>query len=108
MPDRKQDSFTGIDPRVLMASLSYVGILVLLPLFSGATKDTFVAFHVRQGLLLLAGEIIAVIAASWFPYVGGAVFLLLFIASIIAFFRTMHEERWSIPLIGFLAEKYTF
>ncbi|MEO6077386.1 MAG: hypothetical protein ABIP54_01215 [Candidatus Andersenbacteria bacterium] len=78
----------------VMAGLSYVGILVLIPVIMHETKNEFVAFHVKQGSAILIGEILAIFSTQWFPRVAGLVFLVLFVTSLIAFFRTIQGEKW--------------
>ncbi len=38
---------------VLMAMLAYLGILILIPLLTEAKNDSFVKFHIKQGVILL-------------------------------------------------------
>jgi uncharacterized membrane protein len=78
----------------LMAGLSYIGVLVLIPIIMHETKNEFVAFHVKQGSAILVGEFLAIYCAQYFPRVGGLLFLILFVTSLIAFFRTIQGEKW--------------
>ena len=50
----------GSQHRTLMGILSYLGILVIIPILV-AKGDSFVKFHTKQGLVLLIIEIL-----SWF------------------------------------------
>lgn len=92
----------------LMGVLSYLGILVVIPLLA-ARDDPFVLGHARQGLWLLIGEV-AVSILSGIPLfgyfvqlVGGLGCLVLAIMGIVA---AAQGERRQIPIIGELAEKY--
>lgn len=107
MEDEKNNDITGMQPHILNAALSYMAVLVLLPLFSGATANPFVQFHVKQGIVLLILEIVAVIASYWLSYVGGVLFLLLLLTSLAGLFSALHEEKWYIPGIGHLADLFT-
>lgn len=102
----QSNDITGMEPHVLMASLSYLGILVLIPLFAGASKNAFVKFHAKQGLVILVIEILAIIAANWVSSLGGFVFVLMLIASLAGLFRCLHGEKWVIPGVGALAELF--
>lgn len=106
MADQESD-ITGIKPQVLNAVLSYVGILVLLPIVSGATQNPFVKFHAKQGLVILGLEILAIIASYWVSYIGGVVFVLMLLASLAGIFSALREDRWYIPGIGNLADLFT-
>lgn len=105
MPDN--NDLTGLDSNVLLASMSYIGVLVLIPIFSGATKNSFINFHVKQGLVILTGEIIAIIASIWISSLGGLLFVLMLIASIIGLFTSLHGERRYIPGIGTIADLFS-
>lgn len=106
MADQESD-ITGIKPQVLNAVLSYVGILVLLPIISGATQSSFVKFHAKQGLVILGLEILAIIASYWVSYIGGVVFILMLLASLAGIFSALREDKWYIPGIGNLADLFT-
>jgi len=92
----------------VMALLSYIGILVLIPLLT-AKEDEFVRFHVKQGLVLL----VAVIAVSmigiipllgWLiAFVGGLTCLVLAVMGII---NVLNGEEKPLPLIGQFADKF--
>lgn len=89
-----------------MAGLSYLGVLVLIPLLT-RKNNSFVYFHAKQGLVIFVGEIIALIAGQWIVAVGSLVFILLLIASVIGLIQALQGRRFSIPGIGQLAEKFS-
>lgn len=79
----------------LIAALSYVGVLVLIPVFAGKTNNSFVAMHLRRGAMLLAGEIIAIVLAQFFPAIGAILFLLFFLASVLGFFFAIQGKQYA-------------
>jgi len=103
----EDNNITGIKPHVLEASLSYMGILVLVPVISGSTANPFVKFHAKQGLVLLGGEALAILASYWISYIGGILFLLMLLASVAGLYSSLQEEKWFIPGIGNLARLFT-
>ncbi|MBI4021768.1 MAG: hypothetical protein HY372_00240 [Candidatus Andersenbacteria bacterium] len=103
--DDKLKDVTGLDESRLMAALSYVGVLVLVPILV-RKDDPFVRWHAQQGMVLLAGIILALLAAAWIAVVGNVLFLLLLIADIIALVQALLGRRWKIPVIGHLAEQF--
>ncbi len=107
MADDQKNDITGIKPQVLNAALSYMGILVLLPIFSGATNNLFVKFHAKQGLVILVGEALALVASYWVSYIGGIFFLVMLLASLGGLFSALHEDKWYIPGIGHIADLFT-
>lgn len=98
---------TGMQRNRLVAALSYLGILVLVPLFFMDTKDPFVKFHARQGLVIFLGFIIGGLGVGWAPVLGNLLWLLLSLASIAGLIQSLQGKWWKIPLIGDLAAKFT-
>lgn len=107
MPEQSSDNLTGLEPHVLVASLSYVGVLVLIPIISGRAKHPFIHFHVKQGLVIFVGEIIAIIAGTWMASLGGLLFVLMLIASIVGLFTSLQGDKRYIPGIGTIADLFT-
>ncbi len=99
------NDITGVEPNKLMAALSYVGVLVLIPLLV-SRKDPFVSFHAKQGLVIFIGEILASIIVAWAPLIGNLLFLLMIVASIAGFIQAIQGKWWKVPGVGTLAEKF--
>ena len=85
----------------LMGILSYIGILVLIPIFA-AKDDPFVRYHANQGLVnfivaLVAGVLTAI------PVVGivaGLVGIVCFEFAIIGIINVINGKMQPLPLIG--------
>lgn len=101
------NNITGMKPYVLQAALSYMGILVLLPIVSGAIANPFVKFHAKQGIVLLGGEVLAILVAYWVSYLGGILFLCMLLLSVAGLYSSLKEEKWYIPVVGILANLFT-
>ena len=101
-------------PRKGMASLAYLGILVLIPLLF-ARKDSFARAHASQGLTLylltlicnalselLLGQLteISPILTIAVYTVLGACSVLLFVCSVVGFVRALGGKTKELPLIG--------
>ena len=89
-----------------MAVLSYLGILVLVPLLLKKESE-FNKFHVQQGLVLLVAEIVWSIVwwiFAWIPFVGwliGAVgWLVLLYLMIVGIINALNGEKKELPIIG--------
>ncbi len=96
-----------IEQNKLMALLSYLGILVLIPLL--AKKDSpYAQFHAKQGLVLLLGWIAATVI-NVIPILGQIVFVLcsifLFVLFIIGIINALSGNVKELPLIGQFAHK---
>lgn len=92
-----------------MAILCYIGILVLIPLLTDAKNDSFVKYHIKQGLTLLIFDIIigivsAVPVVGWIVgLVGWILVVILFIMGII---NAAGGQEKPLPIIGGMAEKF--
>lgn len=96
--------------RTVLGVLAYVGPLTILPLLA-ATRDKFVQFHVRQGLVLLAVEVCALVAKMLFwPFPALAPFaqLAAFILSLVGIVHVLQGKEKEIPLMGQYAKHIPF
>lgn len=103
----KQDpnNVIDVDEQKIMAALSYVGFLVLVPLFV-SRDDKYVNWHAKQGLVLLIGLILAVVAAQWIAMAGNVMFLVLLLVDVAALVQALLGRWWKIPIIGDIADKF--
>ena len=93
----------------VMGVLSYLGILVLIPLFA-AKESPFARFHCNQGIVLALGEVILSIAAKilgklpligWvFKLVGWFGGIALFVFAILGIINAINGKAKELPLIG--------
>ena len=89
--------------------LSYLGPLALIPLLT--VKDSaFVKWHAKQGLILGVGGALVVSLLHAIPFIGWIVGCVAWIAwvtvDILAMVRAMRGERYRIPIVTALAEKF--
>ena len=105
MTDQDPNNIIDIDEQKMMAALSYVGFLVLVPLFV-SRDDKYVNWHAKQGLVLLIGLILAVVAAQWIAAVGNILFLVLLLVDVAALVQALLGKWWKIPVIGEIAQKF--
>ena len=101
----EQDNIIDVDEQKIMAALAYVGFLVIVPLLV-SRDDKYVLWHTKQGLVLLAGLILAVIAAQWIATVGNILFLVLLLVDVAALIQALLGKWWKIPVIGDIASKF--
>ena len=102
MEENKQDQKTeDKDTREnkILALLSYLGVLVIIPLLI-KKNSPFVQFHAKQGLVLLVGWVI-----SWFPVLGWIVGIIVFVLSVMGIINVLDGEKKRLPIVGELAEK---
>ena len=100
------------DRHLMTAILSYLSVLVFIPLLiiSPRDRDAFIRFHLRQGLALLTVEILAwfaFILLTQLPVLGMPFsylwhilqFVFLFVA-IVAIIKAVNGEYWKIPFVS--------
>lgn len=102
-----------IEKNRLMAVLSYLGILVIIPIL--VTPDSkFVRFHANQGLLLFIASLvfgaldkILKVLLGWIPVVGSVILsvysligLVLFIFAILGIVNAAQGKGKELPIIG--------
>lgn len=86
----------------LMAAISYIWILFLVPLFA-AKDDAFARFHANQGLLLFLASIALGIIAI-IPFIGAIISaiggIVTFVFMILGIINALKGEMKPLPLIG--------
>ena len=86
----------------LMAAISYIWILFLVPLFA-AKDDAFARFHANQGLLLFLASIALGIIAI-IPFIGAIISaiggIVTFVFMILGISNALKGEMKPLPLIG--------
>ncbi len=98
------------DQDKIMLVLAYLGVLALIPLLT--VKDSeFVRWHAKNGLTLgIAGLLIIVLVNLFLPVMGCFLWPLETIAfvviTVMAITRALRGERWRIPAITDIAEKF--
>lgn len=92
-----------IEDNKLIAALSYLGILVLIPLLA-KKESKFAQFHAKQGLVFL-GIFILGMFVFWIPLIGWILWLAAVVLDLIAFVQALMGKYWKVPVIGDLAKK---
>ncbi len=99
-----QTGITDVDEIRLYAAMAYLFVLVIAPL-ARYKKDSFVNFHIRQGLLLSVGFVLAGIAVAWWSAGGSLLFVILLMADVVGMIMALQGRKWKVPIIGNWAEK---
>ncbi len=94
----------------IMASLSYLGPLVLIPFLTSRDKS-FIVFHVKQGLvlfgLLLVTYFITLLSFGVLAPITGLINVFIFVLSVIGILNALKQKEVAIPLVGKFANKIT-
>lgn len=100
-PEDKKDA----EENKIYAVLSYLSILVLVPLLA-KKESKFAMFHAKQGLVLLVGWIIGWLLS--FVFIGFLVNIVLIVFSVMGIINAATGKYTKLPLVGDLSEKFKF
>jgi uncharacterized membrane protein len=107
--NESEESTFVINEQTIMASLSYLSILVLIPLLT-KKDDPFVKYHIKQGLVLLAPELIIYVVSGVFLFmwpIWSILNLGFLCLTIVGIIHALRKEEKPLPLIGQFSDKIT-
>ena len=91
---------------VLMAAMSYLGVLCFAPLLAGK-NDGFIQFHARQGLVIWMWGMFALFLLH-VPLIGKWVFgfssMIVLAYSALGLASVICQRAWKLPLVSWVAE----
>jgi uncharacterized membrane protein len=94
----------------LLGAIAYLGVFCLIPLII-KSKNDFIRFHARQGLILFLAEIIFTLILI-IPFFGWLISLLGWfvcgLVSITAIIKTLQGKSWKIPVLNKFSYKINF
>ena len=100
----EKDPGRDVDPQAVMAGLSYLSVLIFIPILMPGTND-YVRHHLQQGIILFViGVIASLFAWIWLP-LWVVANLAVLVASVYGFFQAVQGKRWVMPVIGRYARK---
>ena len=110
--ETSQPSSFVFNEQTIMASLSYVGPLVLIP-FLTKKEDPFVSFHIKQGLVLFVPSLIIYVLGYTMVFyrlwpIFSLVNLVVIGLSILGIIYALQLKQTDIPLVGQLAKRIQF
>jgi len=108
-----QNSVGQVEPHVVLAVLAYFGPLVIVS-YLMMNNNSFVKFHVKQGLVILSIEVILWILGMfiWQTFMlwqlSQLINLCLFVLSIIGIINAVQKKEKMLPLIGGFSSYFKF
>jgi len=100
---------------VIFLVLAYLGILALIPFFVAKDND-YVRWHAKQGLVLVAFEIVLWIVLMILgvvpilniiiAFLGIFIWLAILVLHIFCIIKAVKGEKWRVPVIGVYADKF--
>lgn len=96
----------GLDETRIMAAISYVWILCLVPLLLKRDNE-YVMYHAKQGLVLFIIEVLGSFI-FWIPVIGWLLWIAVVVLAIMGFLAALQGKRTDLPVISTLAKKIRF
>ena len=103
MTGEKMPFDQDIEDNKVLAAISYLWILCLIPLFL-KRKSKFTQFHAKQGLLLFILEIVGWLV-FWIPFIGWILGIAILVLAVLGIVNAMQGRYWEMPILGKYAEK---
>ncbi|HLC63779.1 MAG TPA: hypothetical protein VJK25_00320 [Patescibacteria group bacterium] len=103
MTQMQKTSDSDVENNKVMAAVSYVWILCLVPLFL-KRRSKFCQFHAKQGLVLFIVEVIGWLI-FWIPLIGWLLFLFILVMAVMGIMNAMQGNWWEMPVLGKYARK---
>jgi uncharacterized membrane protein len=94
---QKTTKTADVEENRQVAALSYIWVLVLVPLLTKRDSE-FAQFHAKQGLILFIIEILAGFV-FWIPIIGQLIALALLIVAVMGVYKSLNGEWWKMPYI---------
>ncbi len=99
-----------VEENKILACLSYVGILFLVPLLA-KKESKFAQEHAKQGLVLSIAYVVLLIIGvvpviGWLLGFFGSLALL--VVDLIALVKCFQGEFWEVPVLGKLRKEFKF
>jgi uncharacterized membrane protein len=98
-----------------MAIFAYLWILILIPFLTDAKKDSFVKYHLKQGLALIIFEVIGWVAGwilVFIPIIGWLIMWLWWLATLVlavlGIINVLNGHEKELPVIGKYGASFKF
>ena len=98
-----QDQINDIEANKIMAVITYIGVLILVPLITGKYKSSpFLKFHFNQAIIFCIGYVLGGVI-FFIPFIGGIVSIILnlviFVLQVISIIHAAKGETKSFPIL---------
>ncbi|MDI6891598.1 MAG: DUF4870 domain-containing protein [Actinomycetota bacterium] len=110
MEEQKAKSSTGLQPNVGGLLCYLAGWITGLIFFLIEKEDKFIRFHAMQSIITFASLNVLSLVVGVIPVIGWIIALLIWPLSLVLWILLMIKayqgERFKLPVVGDLAEKY--
>jgi uncharacterized membrane protein len=106
--EEKQTSSTGLDENVAGFLCYLFGFITGIVFLAVEKKSRFVKFHAMQSTITFLSLFVITIIIGWIPIIGLLVYpiwILSLILWLILMIKALRGERYSLPIVGKMAEE---
>ena len=103
MPNYQSSPDRDIEDNKVLAAISYVWILCLVPLFL-KRNSKFTQLHAKQGLILFIVEVFGILIFA-IPLIGFVLYILVIIFALLGIMNSLQGKYWEMPILGKYADK---
>ncbi len=102
--DEKEKSSTGLDENVAGFLCYLFGFITGIVFLVVEKKSRFVKFHAMQSTITFLGLFVISLILGWLPVIGVLIMVLSLILWLLLMIKALQGKRYSLPIIGKMAE----
>jgi uncharacterized membrane protein len=104
MEEREQSS-TGLDENVAGLLCYLFGFITGIIFLVVEKKSSFVKFHAKQSTITFLCLFVLTLLFGWIPVIGTLILILSLILWFILMIKALQGKRYSLPIVGKIAEE---
>ena len=105
--EEKERSSTGLEENVAGFLCYLLGFITGIFFLMVEKKSRFVKFHAMQSTITSLILFVILLIIGWIPILGGLVWILCLILWVVLMIKALQGKRYSLPIIGKMAEDKT-
>jgi len=105
--EEKERSSTGLEENVAGFLCYLLGFITGIIFLVVEKKSRFVKFHAMQSTITSLILFVILLIIGWIPILGGFAWILCLILWVVLMIKALQGKRYSLPIIGKMAEDKT-
>ena len=102
--EEKQKSSTGLDENVAGFLCYLLGFITGIVFLIVEKESRFVKFHAKQSTITFLGLFVISLLIGWIPVIGTLILIFSLILWLILMIKALQGKRYSLPIVGKMAE----
>jgi uncharacterized membrane protein len=103
--EEKGQSSTGLDENVAGFLCYLLGFITGIVFLVVEKKSRFVKFHAKQSTITFLGLFVITFLIGWIPVIGTLILIFSLILWLILMIKALQGKRYSLPIVGKMAEE---